>query len=162
MNLLGPFLPYIIVGLVTLAVAEGAALKHVISEKAALEAVSKQQAKEHGRELAAQKTITEDTKNGWQAALEYVRAHPVTAAPANRAGGVRNPGSGTLTGISGPAQGLAGPLADRQPDPAAGPSCDSQLADLTNACTETTVTCFALQTWVRRQREASEVLHAGE
>lgn len=78
-----------------------------------------------------QKKITEDTTNGWKAALDATRADYDRR--------LRNAGRSPMPGISGPAGGVDGLPADA-------------LA-LAAQCAETTLNYESLQRWVRQQKE---------
>lgn len=80
----------------------------------------------------AQEQITEDTANGWKAALDSVRA--------DYARRMRNNGAHYMPGLSKPANGIDGIPADAM----------ALAAD----CAETTAQLITLQGWVRHQESA--------
>ena len=80
-----------------------------------------------------QKRITQETTDGWKAALDYVRAHPVRVLQ-------RQGGSGG--GVSLPAVGVDG--AGEYPVPAA--------ERIASDCAETTLQLNWLQNWVEKQQ----------
>lgn len=79
-----------------------------------------------------QKRITQETTDGWKAALDYVRAHPVRVLQ-------RQGGSGG--GVSSPTVGTDGTGQDPVPAP------DRVASD----CAETTLQLNWLQNWAERQ-----------
>lgn len=91
---------------------------------------------DHNAELRAKSAqITQETTDGWKAALDYLRAHPVSVLP--------RAGSGAMPGISGPANGAYDTSQNTV----------SAATRIATDCAETTLELNKLQDWVARQKE---------
>lgn len=94
-------------------------------------AVTKQVAERADAVIKTQKQITEDTTNGWKAAVDYLRAHPVR---------VLQP-AGSFSGISVTPAGADGAGADAVP----------AARDVETDCAKTTLQLNWLQNWAEKQ-----------
>lgn len=111
------------------------------SYRAEVRAAGEVQANATEQAIEDQKKITEDTTNGWNAALNHLHAYY-----AGRERLRKSPGSGPVSPLSAAACRVNDPGEDTIP--AAG--------NLAEACAETTVTLNYLQDWVERQAEAAK------
>lgn len=94
-------------------------------------AVAKQAAERADTVIKTQKQITEDTTNGWKAAVDYLRTHPVR---------VLQP-AGSFSGISVTPAGADGAGADAIP----------ATRDVETDCAKTTLQLNWLQNWAEKQ-----------
>lgn len=109
--------------------------------RAEVEAAGKAQEAEVVRITTEQKQITEETTNGWKAALDITRAQYAGAVR------VRKPsGSCEMPGISQPAA---------RTDEASDDTVPSS-ASLEKACAEVTLSLNFLQDWIERQKKAAQ------
>lgn len=109
--------------------------------RAEVVAAGKAQEAEVERITTEQKQITEETTNGWKAALDITRAQYAGAVR------VRKPsGSCEMPGISQPAA---------RTDEASDDTVPSS-ASLEKACAEVTLSLNFLQDWIERQKKAAQ------
>jgi len=129
-------------GLLTTTLVGGAMWRHSANAfaeyRAEVVALGKVQEAAAKQTEADQKQITEDIQHGYEAAIDYLRKHPVRVRA--------QPGAGAMPGLSNPS--TRADEASDYPIPAA--------LELAAGCAETTNQLNFLQGWVEQQSRAGK------